>query len=177
MPQSPTSLSDEIGIALANLADAAAGSFTPTLRLGVTGLSRAGKTIFITALVHNLLTGGRLPGFAPLADGRFIALALRSDALAEDCSRAALVVTAKPAAPDCQAMAIDRARLQSQGALALSRNGDGFAVRAVRPRGANRPWLPATAGDGDFETNLAPRPAAPRARDATPSEADLQAED
>ena len=38
----------------------------------MTGLSRAGKTIFITALVHNLLTGGRLPGFAPLADGRFI---------------------------------------------------------------------------------------------------------
>jgi len=72
MPQSPTSLSDEIGIALANLADAAGSSFTPTLRLGVTGLSRAGKTIFITALIHNLLTGGRLPGFAPLTEGRFI---------------------------------------------------------------------------------------------------------
>ena len=72
MPQSPTSLADELGIALANLADAATGAFTPTLRLGVTGLSRAGKTIFITALVHNLLTGGRLPGFSPLAEGRFI---------------------------------------------------------------------------------------------------------
>jgi len=72
MPQPPTSLSDEIGIALANLADAAGGAVTPTLRLGVTGLSRAGKTIFITALIHNLLTGGRLPGFAPMAQGRFI---------------------------------------------------------------------------------------------------------
>ena len=72
MPQSPTTFSDEIGIALANLGDAAAGAITPTLRLGVTGLSRAGKTIFITALVHNLLTGGRLPGFAPLTEGRFI---------------------------------------------------------------------------------------------------------
>jgi predicted YcjX-like family ATPase len=72
MPQPPTTITDEIGIALGNLADAATGTFTPTLRLGVTGLSRAGKTIFITALVHNLLTGGRLPGFAPLADGRFI---------------------------------------------------------------------------------------------------------
>jgi predicted YcjX-like family ATPase len=72
MPQSPTTITDEIGIALANLADAASGSFTPTLRLGVTGLSRAGKTIFITALIHNLLTGGRLPGFAPLTEGRFI---------------------------------------------------------------------------------------------------------
>ncbi|GLQ57305.1 YcjX family protein [Devosia nitrariae] len=72
MPQSPTTIVDELGIALANFADAATGTFTPTLRLGVTGLSRAGKTIFITALVHNLLTGGRLPGFAPLTEGRFI---------------------------------------------------------------------------------------------------------
>jgi predicted YcjX-like family ATPase len=72
VPQNPTTIVDELGIALSNLADAATGAFTPTLRLGVTGLSRAGKTIFITALVHNLLTGGRLPGFAPLAEGRFI---------------------------------------------------------------------------------------------------------
>ena len=35
----------------------------PTVRLGVTGLSRAGKTVFITALVHNLVHGGRLPLF------------------------------------------------------------------------------------------------------------------
>ena len=72
MPQPPTTITDEVGIALSNLADSATGLFTPTLRLGVTGLSRAGKTIFITALVHNLLTQGRLPGFAPLAEGRFI---------------------------------------------------------------------------------------------------------
>lgn len=72
MPHPPTTIVDEMGIALANLADTAVGAFTPTLRLGVTGLSRAGKTIFITALVHNLLTGGRLPGFSPLAEGRFI---------------------------------------------------------------------------------------------------------
>ena len=72
MPQPPTTIVDELGIALSNLADSATGAFTPTLRLGVTGLSRAGKTIFITALVHNLLTGGRLPGFTPMAEGRFI---------------------------------------------------------------------------------------------------------
>ncbi|WP_108396480.1 YcjX family protein [Devosia submarina] len=72
MPQPPTTIVDELGIALANLADSATGAFIPTLRLGVTGLSRAGKTIFITALVHNLLTGGRLPGFTPMAEGRFI---------------------------------------------------------------------------------------------------------
>ena len=72
MPKPPTTITDEIGIALGNLADAATGAFTPTLRLGVTGLSRAGKTVFITALIHNLLTGGRLPGFSPLNQGRFI---------------------------------------------------------------------------------------------------------
>ena len=72
MAQTPTTIVDELGIALANLADTAKGAFTPTLRLGVTGLSRAGKTIFITALVHNLLTGGRMPGFAAMAEGRFI---------------------------------------------------------------------------------------------------------
>lgn len=43
---------------------------TPTLRLGVTGLSRAGKTIFITALIRNLVSGGRLPFFMPEAEGR-----------------------------------------------------------------------------------------------------------
>lgn len=72
MPRSPTTITDEIGIALGNLVDATTGGLNPTLRLGVTGLSRAGKTIFITALVHNLLTGGRLPGFSALAEGRFI---------------------------------------------------------------------------------------------------------
>ena len=44
--------------------------FNPTVRLGVTGLSRAGKTVFITALVHGLLRGGRFPVFEPLASGR-----------------------------------------------------------------------------------------------------------
>ena len=72
MPRPPTTLADEIGIAFLNLADAATQGVTPTLRLGVTGLSRAGKTIFITALIHDLLTGARLPGFAPLAEGRLI---------------------------------------------------------------------------------------------------------
>jgi len=43
---------------------------TPALRLGVTGLSRSGKTVFITALVRNLVSGGRLPFFFPEAEGR-----------------------------------------------------------------------------------------------------------
>ena len=43
--------------------------FNPTVRLGVTGLSRAGKTVFITALIHGLTRGGRFPVFEPFADG------------------------------------------------------------------------------------------------------------
>jgi predicted YcjX-like family ATPase len=42
----------------------------PTVRLGVTGLSRAGKTVFITALVHGLIRGGRFPAFEALAGER-----------------------------------------------------------------------------------------------------------
>jgi uncharacterized protein len=42
----------------------------PKVRLGITGLSRAGKTVFITALVHGLSRGGRFPVFEALAEGR-----------------------------------------------------------------------------------------------------------
>lgn len=36
----------------------------PVLRLGVTGLARAGKTVFVTSLVANLLDRGRMPQLA-----------------------------------------------------------------------------------------------------------------
>ncbi|BCH59441.1 hypothetical protein RvVAR0630_20650 [Agrobacterium vitis] len=70
MPPSMTSFTDETRIALDNLADRASNLLYPTIRLGVTGLSRAGKTVFISSLVHNLLNGGRLPLFEPLQSGR-----------------------------------------------------------------------------------------------------------
>ncbi|MGL4324105.1 MAG: YcjX family protein [Beijerinckiaceae bacterium] len=46
------------------------GLTTPTLRLGVTGLARAGKTVFITAFVHALMRGEKLPVFEVAASGR-----------------------------------------------------------------------------------------------------------
>lgn len=42
------------------------------MRLGVTGLSRAGKTVFITSLVRNLVVGGRMPFFKTHAEGRIL---------------------------------------------------------------------------------------------------------
>ena len=44
--------------------------FNPTVRLGVTGLSRAGKTVFIIGLIHGLTRGGRFPVFEAYASGR-----------------------------------------------------------------------------------------------------------
>ncbi|AHB48953.1 ATP/GTP-binding protein [Hyphomicrobium nitrativorans NL23] len=52
--------------------DRIADYLTPSLRLGVTGLARSGKTVFITTLIRNLTQGGRLPFFAPYADGRLM---------------------------------------------------------------------------------------------------------
>ena len=57
-------------MAAGGLRDFATGFLNPTVRLGVTGLSRSGKTVFITALVHALLKRARLPLFEAHARGR-----------------------------------------------------------------------------------------------------------
>jgi len=61
---------DSTRIAAGGLRDFASGLGQPTLRLGVTGLAGAGKTVFITALVHALLKEARLPLFDAYAQGR-----------------------------------------------------------------------------------------------------------
>jgi competence protein ComEC len=112
-----------------------------------------------------------------MAGGGFIALALKPDALVDDCARAALVVTARQAPKACASAVISLERLRRQGAMALRRTRDGFVVDAVKPRGVDRPWSPAVAGEAEDETSLVPRATDPRGVDATPAEADLQAED
>lgn len=49
----------------------------PVVRIGVTGLSRAGKTVFITSLVANLLERGRMQSLRAAADGRLKAVWLQ----------------------------------------------------------------------------------------------------
>ena len=49
-----TDITEDIRLAARALGEFGAGLFNPTVRLGVTGLSGAGKTVFITALVHQL---------------------------------------------------------------------------------------------------------------------------
>src|SRR5205085_1290160 len=63
-------LAEDLRLAARAVGDFGAGLIHPTVRLGVTGLSGAGKTVFITALVHQLLHGGRLPVFEALSSGR-----------------------------------------------------------------------------------------------------------
>ncbi len=57
--------------------DIGGGLFDPSIRLGVTGLSRAGKTVFITSLVANLLDRSRMPQLRAAADGRILAAYLQ----------------------------------------------------------------------------------------------------
>ena len=69
-----SSLFDDAQIAARSVVDYVSGT---GLRLGVTGLSRAGKTVFITALVHNLTRHGRLPVFQVSAEGRLSSATLK----------------------------------------------------------------------------------------------------
>jgi uncharacterized protein len=57
----------EAGLVARSFAEYVSGG---ALRLGVTGLSRAGKTVFITALVKNLIANTRLPVLKASAEGR-----------------------------------------------------------------------------------------------------------
>jgi len=63
LPDTAREVVQNVGGALSDLV-------SPTIRLGVTGLARSGKTVFICALVRNLASGGRLPFFEAVAQGR-----------------------------------------------------------------------------------------------------------
>jgi competence protein ComEC len=115
----------------------------------------------------------------PAAGGGIVALALRPEALTDDCERAMLIVTARQAPAHCAASVIDHEGLKRQGALALRRSRSGFVVDAVRRGGTDRPWSPANAAEAEAGemTIRVPGRTPPRAVDATPTESDLQEED
>src|SRR5215212_2585923 len=77
---------------------------------------------------------------AQMAGGGFVALALKPEALADDCERAALVVTARQAPNSCRSAVVAGDKLGGQGGLALWGARDGFTVAAIRPKAADRPW-------------------------------------
>ncbi|MEO1199630.1 MAG: YcjX family protein [Pseudomonadota bacterium] len=68
---------DQARLAALNAVTFASDFVEPSLRLGVTGLARSGKTVFISALVQNLIHGGRLPLFNCAATGRLVSAGLQ----------------------------------------------------------------------------------------------------
>ena len=73
-----TTLADGILRQIENVQDTVTGVFAePVIRLGVTGLARSGKTVFITSLVANLLDRGRMPGLLAQNEGRIEAAFLQ----------------------------------------------------------------------------------------------------
>lgn len=66
------SLTDKSLDAAYNIFDYAQNILEPTIKLGVTGLSRSGKTVFITSLIYHLLHRGQLKFFEPETSGRII---------------------------------------------------------------------------------------------------------
>ncbi|MGI3183721.1 YcjX family protein [Nioella aestuarii] len=71
-------ISDTLGRGVESVGSAISETFfEPVIRLGVTGLSRAGKTVFITSLVANLLDRGRMPGLQAASSGRIQAAFLQ----------------------------------------------------------------------------------------------------
>jgi uncharacterized protein len=71
-------IADRIGRGVEGAASAVSETFLePVIRLGVTGLARSGKTVFITSLVANLLERGRMPGLEAVRSGRIEAAFLQ----------------------------------------------------------------------------------------------------
>jgi predicted YcjX-like family ATPase len=67
-------LADEVTRGIEGAFSSLSGAFLePVIRLGVTGLARSGKTVFITGLVANLMNRGRMPQLVAAAEGRISA--------------------------------------------------------------------------------------------------------
>jgi competence protein ComEC len=120
---------------------------------------------------------------ARLPDGAVVAVSRTAAAFADDCVRAALVVTVRAAPAECGAHVIDRATLRKNGAMALTRRNGQFEIAAARPEGIERPWTrrreagnDGNAGRGAAASGTAASRAPDARRDATPLQPDADAE-
>jgi competence protein ComEC len=79
---------------------------------------------------------------APDAGGRTVALALRPGALADDCERASVLISAIPLRQPCAnpKRVIDRFDVLDEGAMALWFQGDGVRLVSVAQMRGQRPW-------------------------------------
>jgi competence protein ComEC len=112
-----------------------------------------------------------------LSDGRYVTIARRADAFADDCEKAIVIVTFHQPPPGCRPTILGRDQLRSSGSMALWRRGGGLVIETARPKGTDRPW--AHTDVAEQPTQAAPGDAAPSARpaDATPSEPEIAPDD
>jgi competence protein ComEC len=109
-----------------------------------------------------------------LGDGSLVALPRTIGAFAEDCRRAAVVVSARDAPPGCAALVIDRRVWRRAGAIALRRIGNGFEIVTSRPSGYDRPWAASAEAEGIEGSRAAVDRRVSQSRDATPHQGDLE---
>jgi competence protein ComEC len=87
-------------------------------------------------------------------------------------------VTSRDAPADCAAQVVGRELWRQRGALALRREGTGFAIESARPANYDRPWSPqrmrpmATTESASSTGSTAQ----PAPRDATPKPEDIEAD-
>jgi len=116
-----------------------------------------------------------------LGNGDLVAYDMTPDAFEEDCRRAVLIVTARDAPADCAAQVVGRALWRQRGALALRREGSGFAISAVCSPNFDRPWSPQwprkTEAVNANSAASVPAPAQTAPRDATPRPEDVEADE
>ncbi len=104
-----------------------------------------------------------------LRDGRLVSMALTTEAFAEDCRRAAVVVSSREAPPtNCASTLFDREVWRAHGAVALRWIGDRFEQSVTRPDSYERPWTQRpinSMADAQPVSKSLPRDAAPRSDD------------
>ncbi len=105
------------------------------------------------------------------ADGRLASMVLNIEAFAEDCARAAVVVSGREAPGECTATLIDRRTWRAHGATALRWTGNRFEKSYAQPPGYDRPRAAERAAPGEAAQAIAqPRDATPRAEDLEPGD-------
>jgi len=111
-----------------------------------------------------------------LRDGRLVSMALTTEAFAEDCASAAVVLSPRAApSPSCPAALIDRDAWRTFGAITLLWTGDHFERTVTHTPGHERPW---TQNPVPAPSAGAPTPAArPVSADSTPRAEDLDVGD
>ncbi len=146
-----------------------ASGFTAEQWLRADGDPRDADALGRPALVLPGAHCDRIGCTAPLPGGGAVALVTDASAFAEDCRRAAVVVTPLVAPSPCTAaLVLDRIALEASGAVALRRTGDGWARRDARATGEDRPWSPAPVARPRLQPRARPGGEAARDADSSP---------